>query len=57
VEISEPLNASVEIVSKGINEDARLSKWKSEATEIAADWLDNIDKVTELIVNGKVRTF
>jgi len=55
--VSEPLNASVEIVSKGINEDARLPKWKSEATEIAADWLDNIDKVTELIVNGKVRTF
>ena len=55
--VSEPLNASVEIVSKGINEDVRLSKWKSEATEIAADWLDNIDKVTELIVNGKVRTF
>jgi Archaeal S-adenosylmethionine synthetase len=27
--VSEPLNASVEIVSKGINEDVRLSKWKS----------------------------
>ena len=25
--------------------------------ENAADWLDNIDKVSELIINGKIRTF
>jgi Archaeal S-adenosylmethionine synthetase len=55
--VSEPLNASVDIVSVGVSEDKRFSKWKSEAEVITADWLDNIDKVTELIVNGKVRTF
>jgi Archaeal S-adenosylmethionine synthetase len=55
--VSEPLNASVDIVSLGVSEDKRFSKWKSEAEVITADWLDNIDKVTELIVNGKVRTF
>jgi len=55
--VSEPLNASVDIVSVGVSEDKRFSKWKSEAEVITTEWLDNIDKVTELIVNGKVRTF
>jgi Archaeal S-adenosylmethionine synthetase len=55
--VSEPLNASVDIVSVGVSEDKRFAKWKSEAEVITAEWLDNIDKVTELIVNGKVRTF
>ena len=55
--VSEPLNASVDIVYEGAESDPRINKWKSEAESITEDWLDNIDKVTELIVNGKVRTF
>ncbi len=52
--ISEPLNASIQIVTE---EQSKIASWQSEAEVIAADWLDNIDKVTELIINGKVRTF
>lgn len=55
--VSMPLNASVDIVAAGMDTNPKLPKWKSEAESIAAEWLDNIDKVTELIVNGKVRTF
>ncbi len=55
--VSEPLNASIDIVTVGADMNPKLPKWQSEAEVIAADWLDNIDKVTELIVNGKVRTF
>ncbi|MCL2145871.1 MAG: methionine adenosyltransferase [Methanomassiliicoccaceae archaeon] len=55
--VSEPLNASIDIVTVGADSDPRLTKWKSDAEMIAKDWLDNIDKVTELIINGKVRTF
>lgn len=55
--VSEPLNASIDIVTVGADMNPKLPKWQSEAEAIAADWLDNIDKVTELIVNGKVRTF
>ncbi|NLF33741.1 MAG: methionine adenosyltransferase [Thermoplasmatales archaeon] len=52
--VSEPLNASVQIISE---DQAQVAKWRSEAESITFDWLDNIDKVTELIVSGKVRTF
>lgn len=55
--VSQPLNASIDIVAVGADSDPKLGKWKAEAESIASDWLDNIDKVTELIVNGKVRTF
>ncbi|MCL1978561.1 MAG: methionine adenosyltransferase, partial [Methanomassiliicoccaceae archaeon] len=55
--VSEPLNASIDIVTAGADTDPRLPKWKSEAEAIATDWLNNIDKVTELIITGKVRTF
>ncbi len=55
--VSQPLNASIDIVAVGADSDPKLGKWKAEAETIASDWLDNIDKVTELIVNGKVRTF
>ena len=34
-----------------------LAKWKSEAEAIATDWLDNVDKVSDMIIEGKVRTF
>lgn len=55
--VSDPLTASIDIVTKGADNDPRLPKWKAEAEAIATDWLDNIDKITELIINGNVRTF
>jgi len=55
--VSEPLTASVDIVTNKASSEAKLPKWKAEAEAIAEDWLDNIDKVTELIIAGKVRTF
>ena len=55
--VSQPLNCSVDIVDVGADSNPKIGKWKAEAESIAADWLDNVDKVTELIINGKVRTF
>ncbi len=54
--VSEPLNCSVQLVSMTERESA-LKRWKSEAESIAYDWLDNVDKITKLIIDGKVRTF
>ena len=53
--VSEPLNCNVQLVSA--TENKKIGKWKQEAESIANDWLDNVDKVTDLIINGKVRTF
>ena len=53
--VSEPLNCNVQLVSA--TENKKFNKWKQEAESIANDWLDNVDKVTDLIINGKVRTF
>lgn len=55
--VSEPLNASVQIVLPDAETNPSLPKWKSEAEAIAADWLDNVDKVSDMIIEGKVRTF
>ena len=55
--ISEPLNASIDIVTVDADKNPKLPKWKAEAEAISTEWLDNIDKVTDLIINGKVRTF
>jgi len=55
--VSDPLNASIDIVTEGVNSDKNILKWKKQAEEIATEWLDNVDKVTDLIINGKVRTF
>ncbi|MEA4977611.1 MAG: methionine adenosyltransferase [Methanomassiliicoccaceae archaeon] len=55
--ISQPLNASVQVLAPGADQPKELSKWKSDAEGIMEHWLDNIDKVTELITTGKVRTF
>ena len=54
--VSQPLNCSVQMVSL-VEDKNKLSKWKAEANQIAYDWLDDVDKVTEMIINGKVRTF
>ena len=55
--VSDPLTASIDIVTADACSDPKLPKWKSEAEAIAENWLNNIDKVTELIISGKVRTF
>lgn len=55
--VSEPLNASVQIVLPDAESNPNLPKWKSEAEAIAAEWLDNVDKVSDMIIEGKVRTF
>ncbi|MCL2786016.1 MAG: methionine adenosyltransferase [Methanomassiliicoccaceae archaeon] len=52
--VSQPLNANVQLVTK---DQTNLPKWKKEAESIAEEWLDNVDKVSEMIINGKVRTF
>lgn len=52
--VSSPLNCNVQLLTDNAK---RLPKWKAEAQAIAAEWLDNVDKVTSMIVNGKVRTF
>ena len=54
--VSEPLNCSVQLVSM-TDRPHILNRWKSEAESIAYDWLDNVDKITKLIIEGKVRTF
>ncbi|MCQ2085979.1 MAG: methionine adenosyltransferase [archaeon] len=53
--VSDPLNCNIQLVSK--NRSSEFNKWKSEAESIAEEWLGNIDKVTDLVINGKVRTF
>ena len=53
--IHEPLSASVQVLAPEASKN--VQKWRSDAEAITEDWLDNIDKVTELIAAGKVRTF
>ena len=53
--VSEPLNCNIPLVAA--TEDKKIGQWKQEAESIAYEWLDNVDKVTDLIINGKVRTF
>ena len=55
--VSQPLNASVQIVLPDAENDPHLPAWKSEAESIANEWLDNVDKVSDMIIEGKVRTF
>ena len=55
--VSEPLNASIQIVLPDAENDPNLPKWRSEAESIAEQWLDNVDKVSDMIIEGKVRTF
>ncbi|MDR0779041.1 MAG: methionine adenosyltransferase [Methanomassiliicoccaceae archaeon] len=52
--VSHPLNANVQLVSK---DQKQITKWKSDAEAVVEHWLDNVDKVSEMIINGKVRTF
>lgn len=55
--VSDPLNASVQIILPNVESNPNLSKWRSEAAGITEEWLNNIDKVSDMIIGGKVRTF
>ena len=55
--VSEPLNASVQIVLPNAENEPHFNAWKSDAEAIAEEWLDNVDKVSDMIIDGKVRTF
>lgn len=55
--VSQPLNCSVQIVLPDAESNPKLKSWSKDAEGIAAEWLDNIDKVSNMIIDGKVRTF
>ena len=55
--VSQPLNCSVQIVLPNADKNPNLKKWSKEADAIACDWLDNVDKVSNMIIEGKVKTF
>jgi len=55
--VSQPLNCSVQIVLPDAEKNPKFSTWAKEADAIAYDWLDNVDKVSNMIINGKVKTF
>jgi len=55
--VSQPLNCSVQIVLPEAEKNPNFKKWAKEADAIAYDWLDNVDKVSNMIINGKVKTF
>ena len=52
--VTHPLTANVQLVSKNLKQ---LPAWKKDAEVIVDGWLDNVDKITEMIIEGKVRTF
>ncbi len=55
--VSDPLNCSVQIVLPNAESNPKLASWSKDASGIAAEWLDNVDKVSNMIIDGKVRTF
>lgn len=50
--INEPQVCGIEILSKNIDDNMR-----EEASNIAAKWLNNIKKVTDMIIKGEVKVF
>jgi len=54
--ISDPQTCSVQLFLDP-SAKAKAAKWQKEAEAIADDWLENIGKVTEKVVNGKVTVF
>ncbi len=55
--VSQPLNCSVQIVLPDAEKHKKFKTWQSEAESIAFEWLDNVDKVSNMIIEGKVKTF
>lgn len=52
--IDQPLIANAQIIT---DNDMKMNGIKSEADAIIDQWLDNITKITGMIVEGKVTTF
>jgi len=52
--VSEPLTADVHLVTE---DQSNIGKWRGDAESITSEWLDNVDRVTSMIADGKVRTF
>jgi len=52
--INEPRSLSIQILPK---KGYDVEKMEKRVIEIAKDWLDNILKITEMVIEGKVSTF
>jgi S-adenosylmethionine synthetase len=52
--INEPRALSIQIVPKSGYEVERM---ESKAKEIAEEWLDNVMKITDMVIDGKISTF
>jgi len=52
--INEPRALSIQIVPKSGYE---VEKMESKAKEIAEEWLDNVMKITDMVIDGKISTF
>ncbi|MDK2892630.1 MAG: S-adenosylmethionine synthetase [Methanohalophilus sp.] len=52
--IDQPLVAGLQVIPE---EDANFAVIKDEAEAVADDWLSNITKITEMVVNGELDTF
>lgn len=52
--VSEPRVCSVQVIpEKGYD----VSKLEAKAQEVAAEWLDNVPKVTDMVIKGELETF
>ncbi len=52
--VDEPQVASIQVIpAEGVN----IARYKDEFTRIADEWLANLPKVTEMLVNGEVNVF
>ncbi len=52
--VDEPQVASIQVIpAQGVN----IARYKDEFTRIADEWLANLPKVTEMLVNGEVNVF
>ncbi len=52
--IDKPQTASVQVL---LADGVKMDKVKKDMTGIVDDWLENISKITDLVVKGKVTTF
>ena len=52
--IDQPQVASIQLIPA---ENVNIEKYKSELESIADNWLENIDKITEMILNDEVDVF
>ncbi len=52
--IDHPQVASIQVIP---SEDANIERYKSELISIADDWLANIERVTQMILNNEINVF